>query len=121
MSLTSPIRLAALLTLGLLSSVARADIIADWNAKADALAADNAVTPPMQARTLAILHVSMFEAVNAIERRYAPYRLRLDADPHTNAEAAAAIAGYEALVAQYPNARADLDATLAAALAAIPQ
>src|SRR5262245_8840395 len=87
---------AATLALCLLTSPAHADAILDWNAKADALAVDNAVTPPLQARTLAILHVSIFEAVNAIERRYAPYKLQLTADRDTSAEAAAASAGYEA-------------------------
>lgn len=113
-------RTLALCALWLLTSVAHADVIADWNAQADTLAADNSVTPPVQARALAILHVSIFEAVNAIERRYAPYGLRLDADRQTSPEAAAASAGYEALVALYPGARPHLDAALTKALTNIP-
>ena len=40
------------------------------------------------ARGQAMLHVAMFEAVNAIDRRYAPYKLNLAADRGTSREAA---------------------------------
>ena len=60
------------------------------------------------------------EAVNAVEPRYAPYRLKLTADRDASKEAAAASAGYEVLVNLHPDQKARLDTTLAAALAAIP-
>ena len=72
-------------------------------------------------RALAILHLAMFEAVNAIERRYAPYKLNLTADRNTSKEAAAASAGYDVLLSLYPDQKADLDATLAKSLAGIPE
>jgi hypothetical protein len=100
---------------------ARADAIMDWNAKADAIAAEKRISPTPHARVLAILHVSMFEAVNAIERRYAPYRLNLAADRATSKEAAAASAGYGVLVSFYPDKKTDFDAILAAALTGIPE
>jgi hypothetical protein len=100
---------------------ARADTIMDWNAKADTIAAEKVIPAVPHARALAILHVSMFEAVNAIERRYAAYKLNLTADRTTSKEAAAASAGYEALLFLYPDKKADLDATLATALAGIPE
>ena len=46
-----------------------------------------------------MMHVAMFEAVNAIERRYVPYRLKLVADRNTSRETAAAVAGHDVLVA----------------------
>jgi hypothetical protein len=100
---------------------ARADVVMDWNAKADAIAAEKRLGPTPHARVLAILHVSMFEAVNAIERRYAPYRLNLSADRATSKEAAAASAGYDVLLSSYPDKKADLDATLAAMLSGIAE
>ena len=45
---------------------ASADVIMDWNAKADAIATEKVIPPVPHARALAMLHVSMFEAVNAI-------------------------------------------------------
>ena len=100
---------------------ARADVIMDWNAKADAIAAEKVIPPVPHARALAILHVSMFEAVNAIERRYTAYKLNLTADRTTSKEAAATSAGHEVLLSLYPDKKADLDATLATALAGIPE
>lgn len=68
-----------------------------------------------------MLHLAMFEAVNAIERRYTPYKLALTADRNTSKEAAAAAAGHDVLLALYPDQKADLDAVLAKSLAAIPE
>jgi hypothetical protein len=56
----------ALVLLAALVSTARADVIMDWNARADAIATDKRLTPPVHGRVLAMMHVAMFEAVNAI-------------------------------------------------------
>src|ERR1700704_2210536 len=57
---------------------ARAHVVTDWNAKAEAIhIAQQRLSPAAAAREMAILHVSMFEAVNAIERRYVSYKLDL--------------------------------------------
>jgi hypothetical protein len=104
-----------------LAMPARADVIMDWNAKADELAAERKLTPPQQSRGLALLHVAMFEAVNAIEHRYQPYKLKLVTDRNTSHEAAAAVAGHDVLVALYPARKPDLDAMLALSLAAVTE
>ena len=75
-----------------LSAPAGADSVTEWNARAEAIAVEKRLLPPPNARGMAILHVAMFEAVNAIEGRYAPYRLKLVADRSTSKEAAAAAA-----------------------------
>jgi hypothetical protein len=100
---------------------AHADVVMDWSARADVIAADKRLPPPVQARALTLMHVSMFEAINAIERRYKPYRLELVADRDTSREAAAASAACSVLVALYPDKRAALDANLAADLAPIAE
>ncbi|WP_339037042.1 vanadium-dependent haloperoxidase [Bradyrhizobium symbiodeficiens] len=99
---------------------ARADVIMDWNAKADAIAAEKKVLPAPQARMMSMLHVAMFEAVNAIERRYTPYKLDLVADRSTSKEAAASAAAYNILLKFYPDQRSALDAALLASLSGIP-
>ena len=63
-----------------------------------------------------MMHVAMFEAVNAIERRYVPYRLKLVADRKTSGETAAAVAGHDVLAALYPDQKSGLDALLAETL-----
>src|SRR5689334_9053084 len=56
--------------LALAAGPLRADIIMDWNGRADTLATEQRQTPVGHARVLALMHVAMFEAVNAIEQRY---------------------------------------------------
>ena len=102
-----------------LATAARADVIMDWNAKADALAVEKQLPNAPNARGQAMLHIAMFEAVNAVDRRYAPYKLNLTADRTTSREAAAAAAAYDVLLALHPDKKSDLDATLAASLAGI--
>ena len=93
----------------------------EWTAAADAIATEKRLTSPVHARALALLHVSMFEAVNAIEHRYAPYRLDLVADRNTSREAAAASAGHAVLTAFYPDPKTTLDTLLAKELSAVPE
>jgi predicted RNA-binding protein len=58
----------------LAASGADADVITDWNYIAlDAIRVD-ATPPPEAARDLAILGVSIFDAVNAIDRTYESYK-----------------------------------------------
>jgi len=111
----------SLVVVALLTSSARCDVIMDWNAKADTIGIEKQLPNVPNARGLAMLHIAMFEAVNAIDRRYAPYKLNLAAERTTSKEAAAASAAYDILVALYPDQKADLDATLAASLSGIAE
>jgi hypothetical protein len=103
------------------AGAAHADVIMDWNAKADAIAAEKQVLPAQQSRAMSMLHIAMFEAVNAIERRYTPYKLTLSADRSTSKEAAAAAAAYDVLLAIYPDQKAVLDTALTASHSGIPE
>ena len=98
---------------------ARADVIIDWNARSEEIAAQKQVRPVNHSRGTAMLHVAMFEAVNAIEGRYLPYKLTLTADRTASKEAAAASAGHDILLALYPDQQSTLNATLATMLAAV--
>ena len=61
-----------LLSLAVLATPARADVITDWNTVAlDAVIAAREAQPA-QARSVTMVHVAMFEAINAIEQRYSP-------------------------------------------------
>lgn len=110
----------ALVLLATLPKAATADVISDWNAKAEAIAIEKRILPPPNARGLAIMHVAMFEAVNAVERRYSPYRLHLQADKSLSKDAAAAAAAHAVLLALYPDQQAGLESTLKASLGHIP-
>ena len=57
-----------------LRTVGRTDVILQWNEQAVATGG-----PKLQ-RTLAMMHIAVFDAVNAVEPRYQPY-LRLPPPP----------------------------------------
>jgi PAP2 superfamily len=100
----------------LLTGPASSDVIMDWNAKADAIGVEKQLVNVPNARGQAMLHVAMFEAVNAIEQRYAPYKLSLESDRTASKEAAAASAAYEVLLSLYPDQKQGLDTALATSL-----
>ncbi|WP_454615962.1 vanadium-dependent haloperoxidase [Bradyrhizobium cenepequi] len=101
------------------AEAARADVIMDWNAKADAVAVEKQILPAGQSRALSMMHVAMFEAVNAVEHRYTPYKFTLSADRSTSKEAAAATAAHDVLVSIYADRKSDLDSALSASLSAV--
>src|SRR5262245_9812723 len=113
--------LATMIAAAKVAAPAHADVIMDWTAHSDAIVAEQQIRPTAHARTQTLLHIAMFEAVNAIERRYAPYRLNLGADRSTSKEAAAASAAYEVLIAVYPDQKATLDEMLSRSLAAVAE
>ena len=113
--------LACCAALAMSVSTAHADTITDWTARAESLAAEQKLRPPEQARALAMLHVAMFEAVNAIDRRYAPFGARLMTDRNTSREAAAASAAHSVLLSLYADRQADLDALLSEQLRPIAE
>jgi hypothetical protein len=91
--------------------------MSDWNAKADAIAAEMQAVPLMRAHSRAILQVAMFEAIKAVEPRDRPERMSLSAEESIMVEAAAAAAAHDVLVALYPDQSVDLSVALVASLA----
>ena len=114
---TSSVLLVGLLTA---ASVARADTIPEWNQiTANTLQAGKAGTALAQSRVYAMVHGAMFDAVNAIDRRYHSYAADLRADSSASQHAAAAAAAHAVLADLYPMQRQALDASLAATLATV--
>ena len=99
--------------------VAVADVITDWGAKGVAIGAEKQVPNARFTRGLAMMHVGMFEALNAIDRRYKPYKLDLPMDKTASQDAAAAAAAHAVLVSLYPEETSKLDQALQASLGAI--
>jgi hypothetical protein len=112
--------LGALVTVAVtaLSSAARADVITDWNATTQTVLVAKGHQGPTG---YALVHVAMYDAVNAIDGRYSVFAV----SPTTNARgaskiAAAATAAYRVLLGEYPDQAAVLDPAYAASLAAVP-
>ena len=97
----------------------QADTVTQWNLTMIAGLEAAAVPPPPAARIGAIVQASVFDAVNGIARRYAPYHVAPAAPPGASRDAAAAGAAHTALAALIPGQKPLFDAQLAATLAQI--
>jgi hypothetical protein len=118
-----PVREWVLLALLLTAPMTEAagNVVTDWDAKAVGIVqTGTAPPPPLGFRTMAILHAAMFDAVNSIEPRYKPYKVRLSSTPDTSKEAAAAAAAAAVLIKLFPDAAADVQSTLTNYLATLP-
>lgn len=96
-----------------------ADEVLDWNAVALRAIRVSAQAGFLHARTLACVHVAIFDAVNGIERRFTPIHVEADAPRGASRRAAAAQAAYTTLVALFPTLAAAFDVDLEASLAGI--
>src|SRR5689334_5697167 len=111
--------LAILLTAPM--TAAAGNVITDWDEKAASIVQPAAgPLPALAVRNIAIVHIAMFDAVNSIEPRFKPYKVRLPAPPDTSKEAAAAAAAGAVLVKLVPEAAADVQSTLTTYLATLP-
>ena len=107
------------LLLGIMPMVGAADIVTDWSA----IATTAVVTqgPPTTAVDFAIVHAAMYDAINAIDRRYETYKIDPVATTRgASPEAAVAAAAHRALVGLFPAQMTSLDAAYAASLATLP-
>jgi hypothetical protein len=71
-------------------------------------------------RSLAMLHIAIFDAVNSIERAFTPYFIEVSASRDASKQAVAAQAAHDVLVALYPQQQDMLDTALAESLDGLP-
>jgi len=102
------------------STSARADAVTDWDVIAFDAVDASGKTGPVTSCSIAMAHVAMHNALNAIDRRYNPYAYDAVAPRGASPEAAVAAAAHGVLIVKIPNQKKALDAALASALAAIP-
>jgi hypothetical protein len=99
---------------------AKGDVVTEWNDAALDAIRTGRTAPPIASRSLAILHVSIYDAVNGIARTHEPYLVQSVAPSSASREAAASAAAHKALVNLFPAAASSFDALHAASLAGIP-
>src|SRR5262249_46820936 len=112
--------MSVIVWLAALSISACADAVTDWDVIAFDAVDASGKTGPATSCTIAMAHVAMHDALNAIDRRYEPYAYDAAAPRDASPEAAVATAAYGILIVKLPNQKTTLDAALASALAAIP-
>ena len=103
-----------------LPAVSAADVVTEWNQKANASVLEAKIFPFAGTRIMAIVHSAMFDAINSIEGRYTPYKFKVSAPAGSSPEAAGIAAAHAALVKLFPEQKAALDTAYAASLAQIP-
>ena len=108
----------------LIAAPAAADTVCEWVEFAQAI--QTAAAPPPTAprtpdheRAQTQVALAMFEALNAIDRRYESYLGMAPADSKASQDAAAATAAYEVLAAHFPGQKAALDDSYAITLATV--
>lgn len=101
------------------SSIARADDVTDWNQHMLRAGTVGGTSPLVMSRVAAIVQASVFDAVNGIDRKYAPVHVPPAGPAGASRRAAAVEAAYTALVALYPAQKVIFDARLAVSLTAI--
>jgi len=119
----STLFIAYIATINLVSSIgipANADVVTDWNnAALDAIRAGR-TAPPIASRNLAILHASIYDAVNGIDRTHESYLVPSAVPASASRPAAASAAAHQALVNLFPANTSSFDTLHAAILAGIP-
>ena len=106
------------------ASPASADTVCEWIEYAQTVA--NAATPPPDAprtgehdRAQTHVALAMFEALNAIDRRYESFLGMAPGEAGASQDAAAATAAYQVLVAHFPGQKAGLDDSYNVAMMAV--
>ena len=113
--------LIALLLSASAPSDARADAVTEWNERAGKIVVKAGLGPLPAERVLALVQASVYEAVNAITRRYPVSDVKLDPTPGASVEAAVAAANRAMLAKLVPSQQALIDHAYQAALTAIAE
>jgi hypothetical protein len=96
-------------------------VVNEWSARASEATAAAGMHPLRAPITLALVHLAMYDAVNAVAGGHAPYAAAPSVVRPASAEAAAVEAAYRVLLAEAPSQAASLEAARTASLAAIPE
>ena len=115
-----------LVALALIASpFCRADIVVDWNQRASAtMVAEGPATsgnPISMARSLAMMHTAMFDAIDACNPAFKRYLSAVMLAAGASPEAAAHSAARTVLAGLYPNQQSAIDKFYGEAMAALPE
>src|SRR3982075_786826 len=119
-STMKPFRSAVLFAALAFAPLSQADVVTDWNQTAiEVMKAANVAGNPWT-RSMAMMHVAMSDAVNAVQGRYTRFTYNGPAARDASADAAAAAAARDMLTRLYPTYKDKIDQAYEAALKPIP-
>lgn len=102
------------------ASLSAQNVVVQWNAIASTTIITNAKEASVTSGVwLAYVHLAVFDAVNAIDHRFQPYRFTANPPAGANQDAAAIAAAHRVLVTYFPSQQPALDAQFVASVAAI--
>ena len=108
-----PAALAFCLSLFLASAQLQAGEVERWNRVATDAAAAEQLDPLSESRIFAIVHASIHDALNGVQRQYEPYQARPASPPGASTETAIAAAAHASLAKLIPARKPEFDAALA--------
>jgi hypothetical protein len=116
------VRIFAAITLLILVSPypAHADAVTDWNVHACELTTQPGMDTPSANRIIAIMHTAMYEAVNAITKKYPAGDLGIGAPPDASVDAAIAASARSSLLKLLPTKQREIEDAYQASLAKVP-
>lgn len=119
---TTTLAASLALLVGLSPRTVRADVVTDWNETTVQAIRSANLGPNPGTRALAVVHLSVHDAVNAARHEHRSYASAPVGvvDP-VSVDAAAITAAHRALTELFPAQKATFDAKLATALGAIPE
>jgi PAP2 superfamily len=118
-SATLMLIVAVLAVSPLVMSAATPDPVLQWIDVMNTTVLAGGTAPNVTSRIVALVSASVFDAVNGIEPRFRPLRVRPDAPHHASQSAAAIQAAYAILLNLYPAQSGTLAARRTASLAAL--
>jgi hypothetical protein len=102
-------------------SEGRADVVTDWNVVALQAHAAAGLNGVRRTPVLAMVHVAIHDALNAIDRRADPYAFDTRTAKTASAEAAVASAAYTVLSALVPSQQTALNGAYVTSLSGVPE
>ncbi|MDB4387762.1 hypothetical protein N9Z15_06140, partial [Akkermansiaceae bacterium] len=90
------------------SGLLHADIADDWNETLLSIIRTNSTPPPVASRAMAMMHLSIYDAVNGINPTHRPYLVHPAAPAGISKEAAASAAAYQILADLYADSASTL-------------
>ena len=111
---------AAVLTTAMFGTpMAWADVVSDWNVKAGEIITQSGIGTPPANRVVAIVHTAVYEATNAITKRYPGSGISLEAPSGASMDAAVAAANRATLTKLLPSQQPAIESAYQGALARI--
>lgn len=109
----------AFLWIGLCSTAVGNEVLR-WNTVTLQMIRSDRMPPPKAPWALALVHLAIYDSINAITQTHEPYHVSYSANADTSAESAVASSAHTVLTELFPSQRQLLDQELAIRLSLIP-